>query len=313
MIYESATKEDLQDVYNVVQHSIKTIYPKYYPAEVVDFFSEYHNREAILKDIENGAVNVLKVDGKIVATGSFAENNITRVYVLPEYQRKGYGTFIIESTEALLAEKYDKVYLEASLPAAVLYEKLGYVTVKHEKYPVENGVVLAYEIMEKKLHKASFKTYEYKRATIMKTTIREATAKDAEKIASLAVQMWKSHTVEELAQEFCEYMDKESNIIFLAISDECTVGFAQCGLRYDYVEGTDSSPVGYLEGIFVVEEYRKRGLAKDMLEACQKWAKQQGCKEFASDCELDNKVSLEFHLKMGFDEANRIICFTKKL
>lgn len=313
MIYESATKEDLQDVYNVVQHSIKTIYPKYYPAEVVDFFSEYHNREAILKDIENGAVNVLKVDGKIVATGSFAENNITRVYVLPEYQRKGYGTFIIESTEALLAEKYDKVYLEASLPAAVLYEKLGYVTVKHEKYAVENGVVLAYEIMEKKLHKASFKTYEYKRATIMKTTIREATAKDAEKIAGLAVQMWKSHTVEELAQEFCEYMDKNTNIIFLAISDECTVGFAQCGLRHDYVEGTDSSPVGYLEGIFVVEEYRKRGLAKDMLEACQKWAKQQGCKEFASDCELDNKVSLEFHLKMGFHEANRIICFTKKL
>ena len=45
------------------------------------------------------------------------------------------------------------------------------------------------------------------------------------------------------------------------------------------------------------EEYRKRGVARDMLEACQKWAKEQGCAEFASDCELDNEDSLKFHIK----------------
>lgn len=147
----------------------------------------------------------------------------------------------------------------------------------------------------------------------MKTTIRKATIEDAKIVANMAIQMWKSHTIEELVQEFCDYMNKKSSIVFLAITDECAVGFAQCGLRHDYVEGTVSSPVGYLEGIFVVEEYRKRGLAKDMLLACQEWAKEQGCKEFASDCELVNEDSLKFHLKMGFEEANRIICFTKKL
>ena len=119
--------------------------------------------------------------------------------------------------------------------------------------------------------------------------------------------------IEELTQEFYEYISKENGTIFLAMIDGCAVGFAQCGLRRDYVEGTDSSPVGYLEGIFVKEEYRKRGVARDMLEACQKWAKGQGCAEFASDCELDNEDSLKFHIKMGFVEANRIICFTKKL
>lgn len=50
-----------------------------------------------------------------------------------------------------------------------------------------------------------------------------------------------------------------------------------------------------------------------MLGACQNWAKNQGCFEFSSDCELDNEDSLKFHLKMGFAEANRIICFTKKV
>lgn len=147
----------------------------------------------------------------------------------------------------------------------------------------------------------------------MKRMIRKAVVDDAEKVANLAIQMWKSSTVEELTQEFCDYMKKEGSAIFLAMADECAVGFAQCGLRHDYVEGTDSSPVGYLEGIFVVEEYRKRGLAKTMLETCLIWAKEQGCTEFASDCELDNEDSLKFHLKMGFKEANRIICFTKRV
>lgn len=155
MIYELATIENLQAVYDVVQHSIKTVYPKYYPVEVVNFFCEHHSKDAILKDIKNGDVSVLKLEGKIIATGCFIENHITRVYVLPEYQKKGYGTFIMKNIEAQIAKKYDKAYLDASLSAAALYEKLGFSSVKHEKCPVENGVVLAYEIMEKELHKVS--------------------------------------------------------------------------------------------------------------------------------------------------------------
>ena len=157
MIYELAKIEDLQAVYDVVQHTIKTIYPKYYPVEVVGFFCEHHSKDAIAKDIENGYVSVLKIDGNIIATGCFVNNHITRVYVLPECQKKGYGTFIMKNIEAQISEKYDKAFLDASLPAAALYEKLGFSTIKHERYPVENGVILAYEVMEKELHKISSK------------------------------------------------------------------------------------------------------------------------------------------------------------
>lgn len=66
---------------------------------------------------------MLKIDGNIVATGCFVDNHITRVYVLPEYQRKGYGTLIVKNIEAQISEKFDKAYLDASLPAAALYEK----------------------------------------------------------------------------------------------------------------------------------------------------------------------------------------------
>ena len=107
-------------------------------------------------------------------------------------------------------------------------------------------------------------------------------------------------------------LDTGSTAIFLAEREGEAIGFAQCQLRRDYVEGTCSSPVGYLEGIFVREEYRTRGVAKQLLAECEAWAGNLGCTEFASDCELTNYESFRFHLALGFLEANLIICFTKQ-
>ena len=143
--------------------------------------------------------------------------------------------------------------------------------------------------------------------------IRKAKENDRRVLAEMAVQMWDSHSVNELEADFIETLNNEQAAFFIKYVNEIPVGFAQCGLRTDYVEGTESSPVGYLEGIFVKKDYRKNGYAKELLCACEMWAKEMGCSEFASDCELDNTTSFKFHMAMGFDEANRIICFKKKL
>lgn len=143
--------------------------------------------------------------------------------------------------------------------------------------------------------------------------IRKAEIKDLHILSELACQLWPDNTVEEMRLEFSEIITKTDAAFFLAYAEETAIGFAQFQLRHDYVEGADSSPVGYLEGIYVAEEYRKHGIARELLSACESWAKSKGCTEFASDCELENTQSLEFHLNVGFEEANRIICFTKKL
>lgn len=143
--------------------------------------------------------------------------------------------------------------------------------------------------------------------------IKKAMPCDSGVLAELAVQMWDRHTVDALATEFLEAMQDKQAAFFIQYLHDTPVGFAQCGLRTDYVEGTESSPVGYLEGIFVKAEYRSRGYAKELLSACEAWAKNNGCTEFASDCELDNIGSFRFHLAMGFQEANRIICFKKQI
>ena len=143
--------------------------------------------------------------------------------------------------------------------------------------------------------------------------VRKASKNDIEIIAKLAVIMWNENSVEDLFNEFSELLSKDDAQIFLKFENDIPIGFAQCQLRHDYVEGTETTPVGYLEGIFIMEGYRNRGYAKELLNECEKWAKDNGCKEFASDCEIDNDISFQFHKAMNFTEANRIICFTKKL
>lgn len=143
--------------------------------------------------------------------------------------------------------------------------------------------------------------------------IKKATIKESRILAELAIQMWDSHTVDELAAEFAETLQIGKEVFFIKYLENEPVGFAQGALRTDYVEGTESSPVGYLEGIFVCENHRHKGYAGELLLACEKWAKKMGCSEFASDCELDNTASWKFHMAMGFDEANRVICFRKSI
>ena len=130
--------------------------------------------------------------------------------------------------------------------------------------------------------------------------------------AVLAAELWPDNTPEALTAEL-EQLPPSEGAVFLAVENGVPAGFAQCQLRHDYVEGTHSSPVGYLEGIYVRKDFRGRGLAQALLSACEGWAREQGCLEFASDCALENGTSISFHRGAGFDEAGRIVCFTKSL
>lgn len=151
MKYIRATKENSKEIYKLVQDTIKTIYPKYYPKDIVNFFCQLHSIENIISDIDNGDVYILIVDNHLIGTGSYKDNHITRVYVAPTFQGQGYGSYIMQMLESEIALHYDTVYLDSSLSASYMYENRGYTTIKHEKLEVENGIILVYEIMQKQL------------------------------------------------------------------------------------------------------------------------------------------------------------------
>jgi aminoglycoside 6'-N-acetyltransferase I len=148
---------------------------------------------------------------------------------------------------------------------------------------------------------------------ISRVEIRRAKPEDLRFVAQLALALWPDNDAAELTTEMRALLEDEEVAIFLAYTQDECLGFAQCQLHRDYVEDTATSPVGYLEGIFVQEEWRSRGVGGRLLAACEEWAREHNCQEFASDCELENQGSLIFHERTGFKEVNRLICFVKKL
>lgn len=151
MEYITATPDMVDAIHTVLHTTIQTVYPKYYPTEVVDFFCRHHSKSHIADGIATGNMGVLTVNGVIAGTGCFDKNHITGVYVLPDFQNQGCGSRILQCLEAKIAQTYTTAVLDASLPAVCLYEHRGYKTVGHGIYTLENDVKLVYEIMEKTL------------------------------------------------------------------------------------------------------------------------------------------------------------------
>lgn len=91
------------------------------------------------------------------------------------------------------------------------------------------------------------------------------------------------------------------------------LGFVEVAIRHDYVNGTESSPVGFLEGIHVEPEARRRGVARALVEAAARWARGKGCAEFATDALLENEASHAVLRRLGFQETERVVCFRRRL
>lgn len=129
----------------------------------------------------------------------------------------------------------------------------------------------------------------------------------------LAQTIYDTSSYSELEAEFKELSNSSQSMIYVYLDHRKIIGFAQFGIRQDYVEGTHQSPCGYLEGICIKENYRKKGYGKLLVKAGEEWSRSLGCLEFASDCHIDNDESIQFHEKLGFIEASRNVHFVKQI
>ncbi|WP_244640259.1 aminoglycoside 6'-N-acetyltransferase [Devosia pacifica] len=105
----------------------------------------------------------------------------------------------------------------------------------------------------------------------------------------------------------------EQAICLLALVEGAHRGFAEVSLRHDYVNGCDTTPVAFLEGIYVAPEARGRGAARALVAAAEAWAGGRNCREFASDVSIENTASAAMHMALGFEETERVVFFVKKL
>ena len=134
---------------NITCETIQTIYPHYYPEGAVDFFIRHHSDENIDADIEAGKVFIMEIDKAIIGTVTIKDNEICRLFVLPQYQKNGYGRALLDFSEKQVSKSSEKIRLDASLPAKEIYIKRGYKEIESHSILTPNGHYLCYDIMEK--------------------------------------------------------------------------------------------------------------------------------------------------------------------
>ncbi|NAS10710.1 aminoglycoside 6'-N-acetyltransferase [Poritiphilus flavus] len=126
-------------------------------------------------------------------------------------------------------------------------------------------------------------------------------------------ELFKDSSADEIRKSLDQTIQSEKEEVFFAVENESPVGFITVSLRTEYVEGCTSSPVGYIESVFVQAAFRKGGVAKKLFSLAEAWAKKQGCRELGSDTWVWNKDAVAFHLKLGFKEEDTLVHFIKDI
>ena len=149
----------------------------------------------------------------------------------------------------------------------------------------------------------------------MGVAIRACASADDAAWRALRCRMYPHHDVAELVDEMAAMCTEPARYgQFVVIDgDGDALGFVEVSVRSDYVVGTRTSPVAFLEAIYVTPSSRHQGIARKLVAAAEDWARERGCPEFASDALIDNLDSHAFHRAIGFAEQERVVCFSKPL
>ena len=146
--------------------------------------------------------------------------------------------------------------------------------------------------------------------------VRSATVADTAAWLRMRCALWPEGSESEHRGEIARFFagqlrDPLAVLLAVAALGEA-VGFAELSIRA-YAEDCVTDRVAYLEGWYVAPEARRQGVGGALVAAAEKWARTQGCTEFASDALIDNDVSAAAHRALGFTETVQIRCFRKAL
>ena len=145
-------------------------------------------------------------------------------------------------------------------------------------------------------------------------SIRPARPEDKPEWLRMRRLLWPDSNETELLEELDKILaNAAEQPVFIALrTDQRPGGFLEGGTR-KYAEGCETSPVGFIEGSYVDEDLRRKGVGGALVRAMEDWAREQGLTEIASDTWLDNETSISAHKSLGYVEMERLVHFAKKL
>ncbi len=127
--------------------------------------------------------------------------------------------------------------------------------------------------------------------------------------------LWSDASEAEHLEEMESFLSQPEKYAQFVLRDEHgqALGFIEASIRTDYVNGTETSPVAFLEGIYVRPRARRKGVACRLVQAVEHWARSNGISELASDALTRNRTSHAVHKSLGFVETERVVYFCKHL
>lgn len=145
----------------------------------------------------------------------------------------------------------------------------------------------------------------------MKVKIRQAMQPDYSKWIEMRKKLWPKSSFDEL-KEWAHLLEAKAFICYFAEIDGEIAGFIEIASR-PYVNGCSSSPVAFVEGIWVDTAFQKQGIGLQLIRQAEAWARSQGMKELGSDTRIESEHSIHAHKSWGFIETERVVYFCKTL
>ena len=98
-----------------------------------------------------------------------------------------------------------------------------------------------------------------------------ATANDG-KWLLLRLRLWPHASESEHLREMADTLARGHHVRLAYAEDGSAIGFVEASKRVDYVNGTNSSPVVFLEGLYVEPAARRNGVARALVAGVEDWA-----------------------------------------
>jgi aminoglycoside 6'-N-acetyltransferase I len=151
------------------------------------------------------------------------------------------------------------------------------------------------------------------RQEVVMILIEACSARDLPQWVALRFALWPDEDQAVMAAEAPAILTHPDRLVLVARDEDTIAGFAEASVRRDYVNGCESAPVAFVEGIYVAPARRHLGIARALIAQVESWARAQGLRELASDALLENKNSHAMHEALGFAETERVVYFRKSL
>ena len=144
--------------------------------------------------------------------------------------------------------------------------------------------------------------------------IRQATINDLEALAQifdLYRVFYKQPSDKKAALQFLfDRFEHSESIIFIAKEDDRIVGFTQL---YPIFSSVSMKRVWLLNDLYVLETYRKKGIANALMNVAKEFAQQTKAKGLELSTAIDNKQAQSLYERLGYEKDEAYYHYFLKL